>query len=79
MRLLLYSLFVLSLGGSSLNGNAFASVATQSRSGAFPGVVVDIEGNRIRGASVTVGGANLTREVKPKRAGYTERHQNGKR
>ena len=72
MRLLLFLALIPVVGASAPNGESYGYSIVQNSSGTFRGVIVDIKGERIRGASVTVEGADLKREVKPNRAGYFE-------
>src|SRR5712691_7132620 len=69
MRHLLFIAFVTI---SSLHGETSGFSIAQNRSGTFRGVIVDTKGKRIRGASVTVEGTDLTEEVKLNRTGYFE-------
>lgn len=71
MRLSLFLVSILLVGVLSPHRESHGSSVVQNRSGTFRGVIVDIKGERIRGASVVVEG-DLKREVKPNRAGYFE-------
>lgn len=72
MRFLLTLVLALAANSSSLGEPASRAYSVQNGSGTFYGVIVDPKGKRIRGASVTVTGANFAREVKPNRDGYFE-------
>jgi Carboxypeptidase regulatory-like domain len=69
MRFILTLVLVLMLALSSLGRG---SSTIQGGYGTFRGVIVDSKGKRIRGASVTISGPDLSREVKPNRDGYFE-------
>ena len=72
MRLFVSFALILVIGASSLRGESYGASVAHNPSGTFRGVIVDVNGKRIRGASVTVQGVNLNREVKPNREGYFE-------
>jgi hypothetical protein len=72
MRLLLFLALVVGIGAASLHGEAYGSSVAQKSSGTFRGVIVDANGKRIRGASVTVEGPDLKREITPNREAYFE-------
>ena len=69
MRFILTLVLVLTLALSSLGRG---SSTIPGGYGTFRGVIVDAKGKRIRGASVTISGPDLTHEVKPNRDGYFE-------
>jgi hypothetical protein len=71
MRFLLALVFALN-SLSLTEAATFRRSIIQSGSGTFVGVIVNMKGKRIRGASVTVTGTSFTREVKPNRDGYFE-------
>jgi len=72
MRRLLFFFIVLVIGATSLHGETYVSSVAQKRSGIFRGVIVDASGKRIPGASVTVEGPDLKREIIPNREAYFE-------
>ena len=71
MRLLVF-LVVIAIGASSFPSESCPTSIAQTRLGTFRGIVVDIKGDRVRGASVKVEGTDFTRDVEPNRKGYFE-------
>ena len=72
MRLLFFLTLVFIVGASTFHGESRTLSIAQNRSGIFRGVIIDINGKRIEGASVTVEGTDLKREVTPNQEAYFE-------
>jgi len=73
MRFLLGLLLATVLSCPSLGEAApFRRSVIQNNLGTFDGVIVNVKGKRIRGASVTITGVGFPRNVKPTRDGYFE-------